>query len=87
MQSSEDRAAERAAELEMLLIREAVSLGVMCIVLALMHPKVQLWAAQQKQRLRRRQTARSVYEAKALAELRRELSRDLPLVEHGLVDP
>lgn len=83
----EERHQERRDELETMLIREAVSLGAMAVILLLMSPKVQIWVRAQARRLRARQTAREVHEAKALAGLRRELSRDLPLVEHGLVDP
>lgn len=83
----EERHAERRDELETMLIREAVSLGAMAVILLLMSPKVQIWVKAQARRLRSRQTAREVAESKALAGLRRELSRDLPLVERGLVDP
>ena len=85
MTSSEDRAADRAAELQMLLIREAASLAVMCVVLLLMRPRTQMWVAEQKHRFRRRR-AQEIHEAKMVAEFQRELSRDLPLVERGQVE-
>ena len=78
---------DRRDELTFILIREGVSLAVMCAVLLLMSPKVQIWVGEQKQRLHRRRDAQRIREDKAVAELRRELSRDLPAVERGLVDP
>ena len=85
--TAEDRQQERRDELESMLIREAVSIGAMVVVLLLMSPKAHMWMRTQLGRLRRQATARKVYEAKMLALLQFELSRDLPLVEHGLVDP
>ena len=82
-----EREQARRDELTFILVREGVSLAVMCAVLLLMSPRVQIWVGEQKQRLQGRRDARRVAADKAVAELRRELSRDLPAVERGLVDP
>lgn len=83
----DERDQARRDELTFILMREGVSLLVMCAVLVLMSPKVQIWMGEQRQRLTRRRSARQAREDKAVAELRLELRRDLPAVEHGLVDP
>jgi hypothetical protein len=83
----EERAQAKRDQIEFLLIREGVSLLVMCAVLLLMSPQTRMWIGRQRQRLQKRRTAARVYEAKMVAQLQRELSRDLPAVERGLVDP
>jgi hypothetical protein len=83
----EERQQDRRDQIEMLLIREGLSLLVMVAVLALMSPKAQMWIGQQKQRFMRRRRAVQAHEALMLSLLRAELARDLPAVEHGLVDP
>jgi hypothetical protein len=83
----EERQAERRDQLEMLLIREGMSALVMLAVLVFMSPKVQIWLRAQAGRFTARQSAFRAHEAAMLALLRQELSRDLPAVEHGLVDP
>jgi hypothetical protein len=83
----EERQADRRDQIEMLLIREGLSLLVMVVVLALMSPKAQMWIGQQKQRFARHRRAAEAHEALMLSLLRAELARDLPAVEHGLVDP
>lgn len=82
-----EREQARRDELVLVLVREGVSLAVMCAVLLLMSPKVQIWVDTQRQRFTRRRDAARIREDKAVAELHRELSRDLPAVERGLVDP
>jgi len=83
----EERAQAKRDQIEFLLIREGVSLLVMCVVLLAMSPRTRQWLGEQRQRLQRRQAEAKVREARALAEFSRELSRDLPAVERGLVDP
>jgi hypothetical protein len=85
--TAEERAQAKRDQIEFLLIREGVSLLVMCAVLLAMSPRTRQWIGEQRQRLQRRQAEAKVREARALAEFSRELSRDLPAVEHGLVDP
>jgi hypothetical protein len=85
--TAEERAQAKRDQIEFLLIREGVSLLVMCVVLLAMSPRTRQWLGEQRQRLRKRQAEAKVREARALAEFARELSRDLPAVERGLVDP
>lgn len=67
----------------MLLIREAVSIAVMGVLLVLLSPQVQIWIKAQGARLRRRAARAQEHEDAMVAQLRRELSRDLPVVERG----
>lgn len=85
--SEREREQARRDELTFILVREGVSMLVMCAVLLLMSPKVQIWVGEQKQRFTGKRDAARIRADKAVAELRRELSRDLPAVERGLVDP
>lgn len=85
--SEDERATARRDELEMLLIREAVSLVALAALMVLLSPGVQQWCKHQAWRLRRWHRQDNERVEAALAGLRRELSRDLPLVERGLVDP
>ena len=82
-----EREQARRDELVLVLVREGVSLAVMCAVLLLMSPKVQIWVRQKLWRVRKLRDRRHDHEEAMVALLRRELSRDLPLVERGMVDP
>lgn len=82
----DERAQQRADELEMLLIREAVSVLVMAAVVFALSPSVQIWVKQKLWQARKIRDRRQDHEDAMVAVLRRELSRDLPLVERGEVD-
>lgn len=83
----EERARARRDELETMLIREAVSIGALAVLMIALSPGVQRWLGHQWWRVRRWRQADAERAEAAVAGLRAELSRDLPLVEHGLVDP
>lgn len=85
--TAEERHQARRDELESMLIREAVSLAAMAVVLVLLSPGVQRWVKHQVRRARRWQVRDDARTDRLIADLRAELSRDLPAVEHGLVDP
>lgn len=85
--TEQERAQARADELEMLLIREAVSIAVMGVLLIALSPQVQLWIRHQWWRVASLRRAAAGREEAAVAQLRRELSRDLPQVERGEVTP
>jgi hypothetical protein len=75
----DERAQARQAELEMVLIREAVSLIVVAGVLLLCSPAVKIWCRQQAWRFRQYRGRAAESEEAMVAELRRDLSR----IEHG----
>lgn len=71
----------------MLIIREAVSVAAMAAVLFLLSPAVQIRLKQWMWQLGKIRRRRADHEEAMVAVLRRELSRDLPLVERGEVEP
>lgn len=73
---------DRRAELEMMLLREAVSVAAIALVLVVCSPGVRIWVKQQLWRVRRHQTRAAQAEEAMIAELRRDLSR----IEHGQVE-
>lgn len=83
----DERAQARADELEMLIIREAVSVAAMALVLILLSPAVQIWVKQKLWQVRKLRSRDADHADAMVALLRRELSRDLPLVERGEVQP
>lgn len=79
----DERAEARRDELEMLLIHEAVSIAVMGVLLVMLSPRVQIWLKAQAHRFRTARTRAQEREEAMVAQLRRELSHDLPVVERG----
>ena len=72
---------DKQDELQMMIAREAVSLAALALLLVLLHPQVNIWVRQQAWRLRKLAGRRAAAEEKAVAELRRDISR----FEHGEV--
>ena len=72
---------EKQDELQMMLAREAVSLAALAVLLVLLNPRVNIWVRQQVWRLRKMAGRQAEAEEKAVAELRRDISR----FEHGEV--
>jgi predicted metallopeptidase len=85
--SPDERAQARADELEMLIIREALSFVAMGLVLVLLSPGLRMWVQQKVWQVRKIRARGQDHEDAMVALLRRELSRDLPLVERGEVAP
>lgn len=74
---------DRQDELQMMIMREAVSLAALAVLLLMLHPQVNIWVRQQVWRLRKMAGRQADAEEKAVAELRRDISR----FEHGEVSP
>ena len=70
---------EKSDELQMMLMREALSVAALAVVMLLLHPRVNMWVPQQVWRLRKLAGRREAAEEQAVAELRRDISR----FEHG----
>lgn len=70
---------DTAQQLQLMLIREGVSLLAMAVMLAALHPRVQLWARQKAWQLRQRRGRAAARADAAVA----ELYRDLSAIEHS----
>jgi hypothetical protein len=70
---------ERAGEIEMMIIREALSIAALGLVLLMLSPAVQIWARHKLWQARSIRRRRQDREDALIAELRRDIS----LIEHG----